>query len=86
MAAILGRRDGSRAAAAHGVELGRHLADAGGRAALQAQVGRRDRRYRYFVKLNDRALLDERPAALTDRFTGFYVVPFSSLRSEGAVS
>jgi GNAT acetyltransferase-like protein len=48
--------------------------------------GARERPYRYFVKLNDRTLLDESPAALTDRFTGFYVVPFSSLRSEGAMS
>jgi hypothetical protein len=38
-------------------------------------------RYRYFVRLNDRSLLDSSPEELTDRFPGFYVVPFAALRS-----
>jgi hypothetical protein len=48
--------------------------------------GARERRYRYFVKLNDRSLLDESPSSLNDAFGHFYVVPFASLRSQGAVS
>ncbi len=48
--------------------------------------GARERRYRYFVKLNDQSLLDESPSSLRDAFPHFYAVPFSSLHSEGAVS
>jgi hypothetical protein len=45
--------------------------------------GAREGRYRYFVQLNDRALLDARPDELRARFGHFYVVPFSSLRTPG---
>jgi hypothetical protein len=48
--------------------------------------GARERRYRYFVKLNDPSLLDESPSSLNDAFPHFYAVPFSSLRSERAAS
>lgn len=40
-----------------------------------------DRPYRYFVRVNDRSLLDATPEELLDRFPHFYVVPFSALRS-----
>jgi hypothetical protein len=40
-------------------------------------------RYRYFVQVNDDALLDARPEELRARFKHFYVVPFSALRSAG---
>ncbi len=45
--------------------------------------GAREGRYRYFVQLNDRALLDARPEELRARFGHFYVVPFSALRPQG---
>lgn len=48
--------------------------------------GARDVRYPYFVKLNDRSLLDATPAELRDTFGDFYVVPFSALRAEGVSS
>lgn len=41
--------------------------------------GARDTPYRYFVKLNDRSILDCTPAELSERFGHFYVVPFSAL-------
>ena len=42
-------------------------------------------RYRYFVRVNDRSLLDAAPGEIVARFPGFYVVPFSALRSGVAV-
>jgi hypothetical protein len=45
--------------------------------------GARESRYRYFVQLNDDALLDAAPSELQARFGHFYVVPFSALRSTG---
>lgn len=46
--------------------------------------GSREGRYRYFVRVNDRALLEATPAELVGRFPGFYVLPFSELRSRVA--
>jgi lipid II:glycine glycyltransferase (peptidoglycan interpeptide bridge formation enzyme) len=43
--------------------------------------GAEDRRYRYFVRINDRSVLEATPEELLDRFPHFYVVPFSALRS-----
>lgn len=43
--------------------------------------GAEDRPYRYFVRVNDRSVLDATPEELLDRFPHFYVVPFSTLRS-----
>lgn len=43
--------------------------------------GAGERRYRYFVKVNDRQLLDSTPEALRERFPHFYVAPYSALRS-----
>jgi GNAT acetyltransferase-like protein len=45
--------------------------------------GARESRYRYFVQVNDDALLDASPEELRARFGHFYVVPFSALRSAG---
>jgi hypothetical protein len=45
--------------------------------------GARDVRYHYFVKVNDRALLDHSARDLRDRFGDFYVVPFSALAAKG---
>jgi hypothetical protein len=41
--------------------------------------GSRVGRYRYFVHVNDRSLLDASPEELVARFPGFYVVPFAAL-------
>jgi hypothetical protein len=38
-------------------------------------------RYRYFVHVNDGALLDASPDELVARFPGFYVLPFAALRT-----
>ena len=46
--------------------------------------GGRERRYRYFTQLNDASLLDLTPQVLTERFPGFFVVPFSALREAAA--
>jgi CelD/BcsL family acetyltransferase involved in cellulose biosynthesis len=46
--------------------------------------GATDRRYRYFVQLNDRRLLGETPESLRADFGHFYVAPFSMLTPEGA--
>ena len=43
--------------------------------------GGEDRPYRYFVRVNDRSMLDAPPDELLGRFPHFYVVPFSALRS-----
>jgi Acetyltransferase (GNAT) domain len=45
--------------------------------------GAHEGRYRYFVQLNDRSLLDAAPEELLARFGHFYVVPFSALRAPG---
>ena len=41
--------------------------------------GSRDRRYRYFVHLNDQSLREAPREELMTRFPGFYVLPFSAL-------
>ena len=46
--------------------------------------GAEDGRYRYFVRVNDRSLLDSTPEQLRARFPNFYVAPFSALRSGAA--
>ena len=43
--------------------------------------GAQETRYRYFVQINDKALLDATPDQLLKRFPNFYVAPFSALRS-----
>ncbi len=48
--------------------------------------GARDVRYRYFVQVNDRALLRESPDRLRARFGNFYVAPFSALEPKGVPS
>lgn len=45
--------------------------------------GARDRRYRYYVQLNDESLLETSTDELQARFGHFYIVPFSALRSSG---
>jgi hypothetical protein len=45
--------------------------------------GARDRRYHYYVQLNDDALLEASPGELRARFGHFYLVPFSALRFPG---
>jgi hypothetical protein len=44
-----------------------------------------DRRYLYFIQLNDRALLESSPEELLERFPHFYVVPFSALQPTGGI-
>jgi hypothetical protein len=46
--------------------------------------GSQQGRYRYFVHLNDRSLLEATPAELLERFPNFYVLPFSALRAGAA--
>jgi hypothetical protein len=46
--------------------------------------GAEEGRYRYFIRLNDRGLLQASPAQLRERFPHFYVVPFSALQPTGA--
>ena len=48
--------------------------------------GAREGRYRYFVRLNDRSLLESGPEGLRSRFPHFYVAPFSALRSSRLAS
>jgi hypothetical protein len=43
--------------------------------------GARESTYRYFTKLNDRALLDATPDELHARHPHFYIVPFAVLRA-----
>ena len=43
--------------------------------------GAEEGRYRYFIRVNDRSLLDASPEELRGRFPHFYVAPFSALRS-----
>jgi hypothetical protein len=43
--------------------------------------GSRQGFYRYFVKVNDRSLLDGTPGELMARFPNFYIVPFDALGS-----
>lgn len=47
--------------------------------------GAEEREYAYFTRLNDERLLDASPEELRERFPGFYVLPFSALRSAEAV-
>jgi hypothetical protein len=47
--------------------------------------GSRERRYRYFVQVNDDSLLDATPEELLEAYPNFYVVPFSALRSGATV-
>jgi hypothetical protein len=44
-----------------------------------------DRRYEYWIQLNDESLLDESVDELRDRYGDFYVVPFSELRGDGGI-
>jgi lipid II:glycine glycyltransferase (peptidoglycan interpeptide bridge formation enzyme) len=43
--------------------------------------GSREGRYRYFVRVNDRSLLEATPDELLERFPNFYVLPFSELHA-----
>jgi CelD/BcsL family acetyltransferase involved in cellulose biosynthesis len=45
--------------------------------------GAQDRRYDYWVQLNDESLLDLSAGELRERYGDFYVVPFSELRVQG---
>ena len=51
---------------------------------FKAKWGSRTGRYRYFVRVNDRSLLDASPEELVARFPGFYVLPFATLRTRTA--
>ena len=59
---------------------GTHLNGMDGVFHFKRKWGSREGRYRYFVQLNDRSLLDSTPAELVERFRGFYVLPFRALR------
>jgi hypothetical protein len=59
---------------------GTHLRGMDGVFHFKRKWGSREGRYRYFVQLNDRSLLDSTPAELVERFPGFYVLPFRALR------
>jgi CelD/BcsL family acetyltransferase involved in cellulose biosynthesis len=48
--------------------------------------GARESRYRYFIQINDKSLLDSTAEELQERFPHFYVVPFSALRSTMAAA
>lgn len=78
MAAILHK------AMCDGIAEGRMLWNWGGTWESQTGVwrfknkwGAQDRRYTYYIKLNNSALLDESPAQLLAAYPGFYVVPFN---------
>jgi Acetyltransferase (GNAT) domain len=45
--------------------------------------GARERRYRYFIQLNDDSILDRSAEDLAEDFDHFFVVPYSQLRSKG---
>lgn len=47
---------------------------------FKGKWGSRQGRYRYFVHVGDRSLLEATPTELLERFPGFYLVPFSALR------
>jgi hypothetical protein len=53
----------------------------GGVYRFKRKWGPEDRPYRYFVRVNNRSVLDAMPEELLGRFSQFYVVPFSALRS-----
>jgi CelD/BcsL family acetyltransferase involved in cellulose biosynthesis len=53
----------------------------GGVYRFKRKWGAEDRPYRYFIRINDRSVLDATPEELLERFPHFYVVPFSALRS-----
>lgn len=42
--------------------------------------GSREGRYRYFIHVNERSLLEATQTELLERFPGFYILPFSALR------
>jgi hypothetical protein len=48
--------------------------------------GARQSRYRYFIQINDKSLLDSNAEEIQERFPHFYVVPFSVLRSTMAAA
>jgi lipid II:glycine glycyltransferase (peptidoglycan interpeptide bridge formation enzyme) len=48
---------------------------------FKSKWGSRAGRYRYFVRVNDRPLLNASPEELIARFPGFYVLPFAALRT-----
>lgn len=48
---------------------------------FKAKWGAKDYRYDYFIKLNDKSLLDLTPQELLSLGNGFYTVPFRELRS-----
>jgi CelD/BcsL family acetyltransferase involved in cellulose biosynthesis len=48
--------------------------------------GAQESRYRYFIHVNDKSLLDSSAKELQERFPHFYVVPFSALRSTTAAT
>jgi len=75
------------AAMAHSAQRGCRLWNWGGTWLDQRGVyrfkrkwGAADSRYRYYIQLNDRSLLDATPDELLTRFPSFYVVPFTALR------
>jgi Acetyltransferase (GNAT) domain len=43
-------------------------------------------RYPYFTHVNDRSVLEAGPAELSERFPGFFVVPYEALSSQEAIS
>jgi hypothetical protein len=47
--------------------------------------GAQERRYRYFITLNDDDLLARSPGELTDAYPGFFTVPYGLLQSRAAV-
>lgn len=48
--------------------------------------GAQESRYRYFIQINEKALLDSNAEELQERFPHFYVVPFSALRPTRAAA
>jgi CelD/BcsL family acetyltransferase involved in cellulose biosynthesis len=72
----------------HAIDRGYRLWNWGGTQTSQHGVfrfkrkwGARESRYRYFVQVNDKSLLDSNAEELQERFPHFYVAPFSALRS-----
>jgi hypothetical protein len=51
---------------------------------FKGKWGSRAGRYRYFVHVNDRSLLEASPEELVARFPGFYVLPFDALHTRVA--
>jgi CelD/BcsL family acetyltransferase involved in cellulose biosynthesis len=72
----------------HAIDRGYELWNWGGTQTSQEGVyrfkrkwGARESRYRYFIRINDKRLLDSSAEELQERFPHFFVVPFSALRS-----